>query len=184
MLAGRPGTAISRTIFGSSLCLALMLAAGAGMHSAPWTVPRTAWGDPDFQGVTWDFSTMTPLNGPPALNNRALHRGGSGRFEPSTLARRKRTIPMVRIGGTRLLTWRRRTSLIVDPPNGRIPPLTPEAQKRAAALAQARERGEARSKLSGRMCGASSGRAPARRCSRSSSTTTFSSSRRANMSRS
>ena len=38
----------------------------------------------------------------------------------------------------------RRTSLIVDPPNGRIPPLTPEAQKRAAALAQTRsERGPA-----------------------------------------
>jgi hypothetical protein len=38
----------------------------------------------------------------------------------------------------------RRTSLIVDPPNGRIPPLTPEAQKRAAALERARdERGPA-----------------------------------------
>jgi hypothetical protein len=39
--------------------------------------------------------------------------------------------------GTKVVSTRR-TSLIVDPPDGRIPPLTPDAQKRAAARAEAR----------------------------------------------
>ena len=55
----------------------------------------------------------------------------SGRPRPTTPP-----APTGGIPGTRHLA-NRRTSLIVDPPDGRLPPLTPEAQARAAARAQA-----------------------------------------------
>ena len=63
---------------------------------------QTPWGDPDLQGV-WDFRTLTPLERPEALADKAF------------------------------LTEDRRTSLIVDPPDGRIP-WTPERQNSMAEL--------------------------------------------------
>ena len=108
-----------------------------------WTAPRTAWGDPDLRGV-WDYATMTPLE-------RARELAGKTAFtEEEAIAYERQVIERQKTGlNTGGPDWwdqvhlaNRRTSLIVDPPNGRIPPLTPEAQKRAAALAQARERGD------------------------------------------
>ena len=132
------------------LSLAIAIASLATRAQSPATSQRTStptrtpWGDPDLQGV-WEYATMTPLERPREIEKDVLTDEEAAAYERQVIERQK--------GGfnTAGPAWwdkaglaDRRTSLIVDPPNGRIPPLTPEAQKRAAALAQARrERGPA-----------------------------------------
>ncbi len=105
--------------------------------------PRTPWGDPDLQGV-WSYATTTPLQRPAEVAGRAF-------FTPEEAARRNAESDpdspnQVRPAapgdpGTYNKLWgepggvtlNMRTSLIVDPPDGRLPPLTPDAQKRIAA---------------------------------------------------
>jgi hypothetical protein len=108
---------------------------------------RTPWGDPDLQGI-WNYGTMTPLERSREYADKAtLSEEEAAAYERQTLARQATTNntagPDWWDPGTRRLI-NRRTSLIVDPPNGRIPPMTPDAQARAAARAQARrDRGPA-----------------------------------------
>ena len=112
-----------------------------------WKTPRTSWGDPDLQGV-WNYATMTSLERPRELAAKeTLTAEEADAFEQQTRQRRDNTNntagPDWWDGGTNALVDRR-TSLIVDPANGRVPPLTPEGQRKAAARAQARrERGPA-----------------------------------------
>jgi hypothetical protein len=103
-------------------------------------VPRTPWGAPDLQG-TWDYRTITPLERPRELGNRAVYteeeaaklEGRAGRrmegppesVQPGLTHAQYMTDP-----GRRLADGR--TSLIVDPPDGRIPPLTAEGKARVA----------------------------------------------------
>ena len=119
------------------------------------TVPRTAWGQPDLGGI-WDFRTITPMQRPEALADQEfLTPEEAASLEQETLDREERLLnrPARRTeaggnvdrGGDGALGayndfWldrgtttigTRRTSLIVDPPNGRIPPVTPEAERRA-----------------------------------------------------
>ena len=108
--------------------------------------PRTAWGDPDLQGV-WDFSTITPLERPDELGDREfLTEEEAARLEQEAVQRdirllnapRRRTEAGGNVGAynnfwmdrghTTVAT--RRTSQIVDPPNGRLPTLTKSAQDR------------------------------------------------------
>jgi len=113
------------------------------------TPPRTLWGEPDLQGV-WDFATITPLERPRELAGKEiLTEKEAAEFERETLERRN---PDRRDGGAAADVGRaynqfwwdygtkvvgtNRTSLIVDPPDGRVPPLTPEAKERADARAQ------------------------------------------------
>ena len=134
------------------LSAAIMVASGA-LHAQTsagsqrtWTPPRTAWGDPDLRGL-WDYATMTPLERDRELAGNAIFtEEEAAAYERHFLERQENRATIV--GGPdwwdQVHLANRRTSLIVDPPNGRIPPLTPEAQKRAAAFAQARsERGPA-----------------------------------------
>jgi hypothetical protein len=101
------------------------------------TPPRTAWGDPDLQGV-WSYATLTPLQRPAALAGREF-------FTPEEAAKRDAEVAIDRppapgdVGAYNALWFDRgktasnlRTSLIVDPPDGRLP-LTPEARKKLAA---------------------------------------------------
>jgi hypothetical protein len=112
-----------------------------------WTAPRTSWGDPDFSGL-WNYATMTPLERAQAFAGKdVLTEGEAAAYEKQTTDRQAATNntagPDWWDEGTRHLTDRR-TALIVDPANGRVPPLTPEAQKRAAARTAAnRARGPA-----------------------------------------
>src|SRR5262245_5639671 len=112
-----------------------------------WTPPRTAWGDPDLQGV-WNYATMTPLERSRDLGEQAVFTAEeAAAFERQVLDRQAVTNntagPDWWDPGTRHLS-NRRTSLVEDPANGRLPPLTPEAQARATARSQARrERGVA-----------------------------------------
>jgi hypothetical protein len=105
---------------------------------------KTPWGEPDLQGI-WTDETDTPLQRSPKFANQEffteLQRAGLDK-ERSALLRRDRRVER----GTELdvagaynalfMTQKRtgaRTSLIVDPPNGRMPQMTPEAAKIAAA---------------------------------------------------
>jgi hypothetical protein len=121
-------------------CWLLVGAAPAAYRliAGQWAVPRTAWGDPDFQGATWNFATMTPLERPRGVDIAVFTEAEAEAFERQTV---ERTTANSANGydwwdaGTRHLD-RRRTSLIVDPPDGRLPPLIPDAQRRAAAARQ------------------------------------------------
>jgi hypothetical protein len=119
----------------------------------PWTPPRTPWGDPDLQGV-WDYRTITPLEQPSALaGKQVLTDEEAAKFEREENRRQNRDLIDPAKGGLlyppggvvpynefwydrgNTVVGSKRTSLIVDPPDGRLPPLTSEGQKRAAAAA-------------------------------------------------
>ena len=115
-------------------------------------VPKTPWGDPDLQGV-WNIATSTPLQRPAKLGEKVvLTEDEAAEFqeevaEDLTRDRRdggpeadvNRAYNDHWMDARRLkITADRRTSLIVDPPDGRMPPrvpLSPERQKEAAARA-------------------------------------------------
>jgi hypothetical protein len=114
----------------------------ANAEQPAYTVPRTSWGDPDLQGV-WDYRTITPFERRPELGDRAFYTEEEIAELEGRAARRMDHAP----DGTapanlvhaeyltdpgRFLDESRRTSLITDPPNGRMPPLTSEAQERQA----------------------------------------------------
>src|SRR5688500_16305430 len=118
---------------------------GTAAPAAGWKAPRTPDGKPDLQGV-WSFATLTPLERPKELADKAvLTAEEAAAFVKLQQERQNRDnrSPQARqdIEGAYNNFWwdwgsdvigTRRTSLVVDPPDGRIPPLTPEAQKRAS----------------------------------------------------
>ena len=104
----------------------------------------TPWGDPDLQGV-WDFRTLTPLERPRELAGKEVFtEEEAAEFVQASLAEiegRDDEVPADIVGnynqfwfdrGTTVVGTRR-TSRIVDPPDGRLPPLTPEAERRATS---------------------------------------------------
>ena len=116
--------------------------------STTWTPPRTPWGDPDIQG-TWNNGTITPLErargaGEKELLTKAeeeeINEQSDARATPEN--RPRDAAQDVELAYDQVW-WDRgksigRTSLIVDPKDGRLPPLTPQGEKLMA------ERGAAR----------------------------------------
>ena len=112
--------------------------------------PRTAWGAPNLNGV-WDFRTLTPFERPSELADQAFFSDeDAAEFEADRLAEfavRDDQEPADIVGNYNQFWFdpgnkvseTRQTSLVVDPPNGRVPPLTPEAATREQAALQARE---------------------------------------------
>ena len=126
------------------LASAPLLAAPAAGQGDP---PRTPWGAPDLQGV-WDFRTITPLERPEELGEQEfLSAEEAAGLEQAAVDRNirlweaapRRTEAGGNVGGYNNfwmdrgtnIVGNRRTSLIVDPPNGRIPPLSEDGQRRA-----------------------------------------------------
>jgi hypothetical protein len=101
---------------------------------------KTPWGEPDMQGI-WTDEFDTPLQRPAKYANQEFftetQRAELDKARSEVLGRfaTEREINGAYNAATFFSTKRTgaRTSKIVDPPNGRIPPLTPDAQKTAAA---------------------------------------------------
>ncbi|MEA2825202.1 MAG: hypothetical protein QOF03_1684 [Alphaproteobacteria bacterium] len=105
---------------------------------------KTVWGDPDLQGI-WTDETDTPLQRSAKYANQEFftpaQRAELDKERSALLGRDKRVergteLDVAGAYSAVFMSMKRtgaRTSMIVDPANGRIPPLTPEAQKIAAS---------------------------------------------------
>ncbi|MDX1382925.1 MAG: hypothetical protein R3190_04725 [Thermoanaerobaculia bacterium] len=140
------GTHSRRAAVASRRLLLVAVAFCAGAARLAAEPPRTEWGDPDLRGV-WDYRTLTPLERPYDLAGKEVLSA------EEAAALREQTLERLdfdnREGGARIdverayndfwwdwgdeLTADRRTSLIVDPPDGRVPPMTEAAKKAMAA---------------------------------------------------
>lgn len=144
MAKGNKSHAVS--LIASGMLLALLPA----VAQTRWTPPKTADGQPDLQGI-WTNATITPLERPAEFAGKAFLTAQEAadyekRLRQTTNADRRDGSAEADVGrayndawydrGTKVVGTRR-TSLIIDPPDGKIPPLTPEAQKKQAALREA-----------------------------------------------
>lgn len=156
---------MSRWLLIGSLTLLVVVVWTPIPAAAQDEIPHTSWGDPDLQGV-WDFRTITPMQRPESQadkefltdqeadgrNQRALDRELDLDTRPS---RRTESDPTGNVDrgvdgqpgsynafwfdrGTSVIATKR-TSLITDPLNGRMPAYTDAAQTRRAALEKTRE---------------------------------------------
>ncbi len=118
-------------------------AGGAGRSAGTVTLPRTPDGRPDLQGI-FDYATATPLERPAAFKDKAFFTDDEAEAFLEQAAKSRARIddapPAGQVGAYNAFWYEfgstlgldRRTSMIVDPPDGRLPPLTPAAQARAA----------------------------------------------------
>ena len=141
----------------AGLALAALVAlapASSYAQEEGWTVPRTAGGQPDLQGV-WDFRTLTPLQRPANRAEATLTAEEAAEIEARSVAAATaadrpsevRTEPLPAgqdVGGYNAFWFDRgagvvddrRTSLIVDPPNGRVPALRQGARHQIGSLGE------------------------------------------------
>jgi hypothetical protein len=138
--------------------VAAFVAAGGGVSQAQtsqakkWTVPRTPDGQPDLQGF-WNNTTYTPLQRPTGVNKEFYTAEEAVEMiKKAAAAEAEQTVPgtvedvhydFTQFGLDRSqapLAQNLRTSLIVDPADGKLPPLTDEGRRRQTARAEARKR--------------------------------------------
>jgi hypothetical protein len=120
-------------------------AASGDSRSGP--IPTTPWGEPDLQGI-WTDDYQTPLQRPEKYAGKEFFTDEerSALDKTRAAAPRQNDVGIATRGSeqdvsgaynsvfTSLKHTGRRTSLIVDPPDGRIPPFTPDAVKRRAMI--------------------------------------------------
>jgi hypothetical protein len=133
--------------------LFLTVQPGIAQSKKALTPPKTPWGDPDLQGL-WPASAQIPMQRPPALKDKT-------ELTDAELAQRKAQYTQQEERDSEEFAkgsgdvsinppgyWveharpNKQTSLVVDPPDGRIPALTPEAQARTKALRGGRGPGD------------------------------------------
>jgi hypothetical protein len=140
---------MKRCLFAPALMAAALVSTEASAQTPPakkpWTPPKTSWGDPDLQGQ-WPATANIPMQRPASLGERAV-------LTDEELAEREKQAQkqseadseeFAKGSGSVTINppsyWvehgkpDRQASLVVDPPNGRIPPLTPAGQAAVKAL--------------------------------------------------
>ena len=142
LLSSRTVSALAMVAF--SVGLAVSITAGSAEAPESAAALKTPWGEPDLQGI-WTEESDTPLQRPARYANQEFFTDA----ERTELDRLRAAIPSrdrrpergteADVAGaynavfTPIKRTGVRTSRIVDPPNGRLPPVTPETQKLAAA---------------------------------------------------
>src|SRR5882672_1252799 len=124
--------------------IAVSIAGTSAQAPAAAPVLKTPWGEPDLQGI-WTDETDTPLQRSPKYVNQEffteVQRAELDKARAALLGRDRRVergteVDVAGAYNAQFVSLKRtgtRTSMIVDPANGRMPPPTPEAQKAAAA---------------------------------------------------
>ncbi|MCH7672172.1 MAG: hypothetical protein IIB72_08395 [Proteobacteria bacterium] len=143
-----------RALTALSLAIVSLLIAPALMAQSS-DIPRTEYGVPDFQG-TYTYRTLTPLNRPRELADKAvLTREEAIEWQKFENRRQNRDLIIDSVGGAGyppgVISYNnfwyergietiadRRTSLIYDPPNGRMPPTNAAGQQRRAEIREMR----------------------------------------------
>jgi len=168
-MLGSPSRILAGVLVAGAMMASLRAQQPAARQAAPsrangWTAPRTPDGRPDLQG-TWLARTATPLERPKALEGRAtltdeevarlktrakeiFSNGGSDFAAGDAVFLAALNGPdqfkavTATHGASEMIDreFDNHTSLVVDPPDGHIPPLTEEGRRRRAALAAAAQR--------------------------------------------
>ena len=143
-----------RTLTALSLAIVSLLIAPVLMAQSS-DIPRTEYGVPDFQG-TYTYRTLTPLNRPRELvDKEVLTREEAIEWQAFENRRQNRDLIIDSVGGAGyppgVISYNnfwyergietiadRRTSLIYDPPNGRMPPTNAAGQQRRAEISEMR----------------------------------------------
>lgn len=119
--------------------------AAAPAKTSNWTPPRTPWGDPDLHGI-YNYATGTPMQRPRAFADKDVltDEEAAAVNERNQVTINTDNTPRDQVGNyndfwmdtkRKNVVADKRTSLIIDPPNGRMPPPVPltEAKKKEAA---------------------------------------------------
>src|SRR5262247_1346978 len=136
---GRSHQEMTRRFFAVLILIALAMPVAA-QTKATWTPPKTPWGDPDLQGQ-WPATANIPMQRPASFGTRAT-------LTDEELTQRERQAERQNESDTQEFAtgkdsvtinppgyWvehgkpNRQASLVVDPPDGRIPPMTEQGRK-------------------------------------------------------
>ena len=146
----QPGT-IGRalTVLIAVVSLTSVTAAAQSSASREASIPRTPEGQPNLQGV-WDFGSVTPLQRPASLAGKEFWteeeaaaveaQAAAGRVDRAPRAGDPGSYNQFWMAGGTTVAGTRRTSLIVDPPDGQLPAYAPAGTARMAVRAEARRR--------------------------------------------
>jgi len=147
MRNGRMWTAIATIAVGLLACVSL--GAQSSGRAAGWTPPRTPWGHPDIEGIyTNKDEANTPLERPDQFTGRRSQ--DFSEADLAALVKERQALAAKIAGGIggaetgagpthwyeHLQGRGSRPWLIIDPTDGKLPAMTPQAQKREAAIAE------------------------------------------------
>jgi hypothetical protein len=131
--------AIVAVVVAVAVPVAGQISAAQPKASSSSTASRTADGHPDLNGV-WFFGTLTPLQRPDNLAGRTHLTDEEIAAIEERAGNRRETFGL--FPDNSKYSFDKRTSLVVDPPDGKVPPMTPAGAKRQADLDAARRAAE------------------------------------------
>ncbi len=120
-----------------AVTVAIAWSGPAAVEAQSFATPRTPWGDPDLQGL-WTNTTTTPMERPDDLSDRETLSSEERAARDAEVAEAVSfdNISRSNVGAYNEFWVERgaliaQTSLVVDPPDGKLPPLTAEARRRS-----------------------------------------------------
>jgi hypothetical protein len=138
-------------ISAATLAAALLLSASTlGRAASNWTAPRTSDGHPDLQGY-WTNATLIPLERPAALGTKEFYTEEEAAAADQQRTQRENSQAKTDIHYDNVI-WQhenyskvasRRTSIVFDPPDGHLPPLSAKGRERIAVEAELSRRRDA-----------------------------------------